>query len=230
MISRLIQSISSYGDDIDFLFDGTAAVVFFFGLITEIFLFAFIWVFREREGVPSKYVTGGEPELKRWINWPHYIIIFCDIFIILGAVNVWYEVKQDVPDTAEQTIRIVSQQWAWSFVHPGADGELDTPDDIRTVDELHIEVDKAYRYELLSRDVLHSFSVPVFRLKQDAVPGRIIRGWFDSDTTGQFDIQCAEMCGIGHGIMAAQLFIETPEEHAAWIASATPAQQVSQAR
>jgi cytochrome c oxidase subunit 2 len=127
-------------------------------------------------------------------------------------------VKQDLP-VAEgmKTVRIVGQQWAWSFQHPGPDGELDTDDDIKTVGELHVTVDTLYHFKLESRDVMHSFSVPVFRLKQDALPGRVITGWWEATKTGEWDIQCAEMCGIGHGIMAARIFVETPEEHEAWI-------------
>jgi cytochrome c oxidase subunit 2 len=68
-----------------------------------------------------------------------------------------------------------------------------------------------------SRDVLHDFSVPVFRLKQDIIPGREITAWFEPTVAGTFDIQCAEMCGIGHGIMGARIFVETPEQHAAWL-------------
>jgi cytochrome c oxidase subunit 2 len=66
--------------------------------------------------------------------------------------------------------------------------------------------------------VLHSFSVPAFRLKQDAIPGRVITGWFKPTKTGAFDIQCVEICGVGHGLMPARIFIETPEQHAAWMA------------
>ena len=58
-------------------------------------------------------------------------MLLCDIAIIVGAIRVWYTVKQDLPP-AEQTVRIISQQWAWTFVHPGADGKLDTEDDITT--------------------------------------------------------------------------------------------------
>jgi cytochrome c oxidase subunit 2 len=67
-------------------------------------------------------------------------------------------------------------------------------------------------------DTLHSFSVPVFRLKQDAIPGRVITGWFEPTLPGEYDIQCAEMCGVGHGIMGARIFVETAEEHEAWLA------------
>jgi cytochrome c oxidase subunit 2 len=122
---------------------------------------------------------------------------------------------------------VIGQQWAWSFVHPGPDGKLDTPDDIATVDELHIQTDTVYHFKLEARDVLHSFSVPVFRLKQDAVPGRIITGWFEATKTGTFDIQCAEICGIGHGVMAGRIVIETAEQHVAWMEGRPPATLVA---
>ena len=62
-----------------------------------------------------------------------------------------------------------------------------------------------------------SANFTVFRLKQDAIPGRIMKGWFEPTEAGEWDIQCAEMCGIGHGIMGARIVVETPEEHAAWV-------------
>ena len=130
--------------------------------------------------------------------------------------------KQDLPEP-DATVRVISQQWTWKFVQPGPDGQLDTADDIVTVDDLHIEANKVYHYELTSLDVLHDFSVPVFRLKQDAVPGRTIRGWFEAVKTGSFDIQCAEICGIGHGVMGARIHIRDSAEHAAWMASESPA-------
>ena len=118
---------------------------------------------------------------------------------------------------------MIGQQWAWTFQHPGADNELDTDDDIFTVDDLHVEVERTYHFRLESRDVLHSFSVPVFRLKQDAIPGRSITGWFRPTVTGQYDVQCAEICGIGHGVMAARIHIEDANTHAAWISAASAA-------
>ena len=90
------------------------------------------------------------------------------------------------------------------------------------VDELHVKTDTLYHFKLESRDVVHSFSVPVFRLKQDAVPGRTITGWFEPNKIGEYDIQCAEICGIGHGVMAARLFIESEDEHTAWLARVAP--------
>jgi cytochrome c oxidase subunit 2 len=119
-------------------------------------------------------------------------------------------------------VRVIGQQWAWTFVHPGPDGTIDTADDITTVDELHLQIDTLYHYKLEARDVLHSFSIPAFRLKQDAVPGRVITGWFEPTLTGRYDFQCAEICGIGHGLMAATVFVESADDHAAWIEQKSP--------
>ena len=124
-------------------------------------------------------------------------------------------------------IRVVAQQWAWSFVQPGPDGQLDTADDIKTVDDLHVEVGKTYHFQLEARDVLHDFSVPVFRLKQDAIPGRVITGWFKPTQTGDYDIQCAEICGIGHGLMAGRIHVESPEAHAAWMQANAPTTSIA---
>ena len=220
LIDRLIQPASTFASDIDNVILLVAVLTMGWFFAAEAMLFWLLWRFRARDGVAPQYVTGKEPHLKRWINIPHALIIICDVFIIIAAVRVWYMVKQKLPEP-DSTIEVVAQQWAWSFIHPGADNELGTADDIKTVDTLHVEADKTYHFHLKSRDVLHSFSVPVFRLKQDAIPGRTITGWFEPTVPGTYDIQCAEMCGIGHGIMAARIVVDTPDAHAAWLASAT---------
>ena len=129
-------------------------------------------------------------------------MLVCDVFIIVAAVRVWYDVKQDLPAGRRDRARRRASSGRGRFVHPGAGREARHRRRHRTVDELHVEVDKTYHFKLESRDVLHSFSVPVFRLKQDAIPGRVITGWFEATKTGTYDIQCAEICGIGHGLMA----------------------------
>lgn len=221
MIERLIPQGSTYAADIDFVIWLVGVLVGFWFLLTCGMFFWLMWRFRARDGQKAEYVTGDEKNLKRWVTWPHLLILICDVFIIVAAIQVWVNVKQTLPE-ADATVRVIGQQWAWTFVHPGPDGELDTDDDIAMVDELHVEVDKTYHYQLESEDVLHSFSVPIFRLKQDAVPGRVITGWFEPTQTGVHDIQCAEMCGIGHGIMGARIHIETPEQHAAWMDENAP--------
>ena len=215
MIPSLIQA-SSYAGSIDGIIILIAVLVGFWFIAAEVVFFWLIWKFRARPGGKSQYLTGKERHIKRWITIPHFLVLICDVFIIAGSVRVWYDVKQSLPE-ADSTIRVIGQQWAWTFQHPGPDNELDTDDDIFTIDELHVEVEKTYHFRLEARDVIHSFSIPVFRLKQDAIPGRSITGWFRAIETGEFDIQCAEICGIGHGVMAARIHIEDAEQHAAWI-------------
>ncbi len=219
MIERLVPAASTFAGDIDFVFSLIFWLVGFWLLVSEILFFWLIARFRKKDGQKGQYITGELKSEKRFITIPHLLVLVCDVFIIFFAVRVWYDVKQSLPTVPDQqTVRIVAQQWAWTFVHPGPDGKLDTPDDITKVNELHVEVDKLYHFQLTSKDVLHSFSVPVFRLKQDAIPGRVITGWFQPSRTGEHDVQCAEICGIGHGLMPARIHIETPEQHASWMA------------
>ena len=219
-LDRFVPPVaSSYGLDIDFVFNLVFWIViaFWFVLVQAVFIGLIVY-FRKKDGTKAQYITGELTHEHRFIAWPHYVIMICDVIIVAAAIRVWYNVKQDLPQ-ADETVRIIAQQWAWTFVHPGPDGKLDTDDDIRTVDDLHLEVGKTYHYLLEARDVLHSLSIPVFRLKQDAIPGRIVTGWFKPIVTGEHDIQCAEICGIGHGLMPGRVFLETPEEHKAWMAA-----------
>ncbi len=216
MIEHFVPEASSYARDMDWLFTLIFVTVGFWFLVAQGVFFYLIFRFRRKPGVGAQYVTGELKSHKKWISRPHIGIIACDIVIIAATVYVWFAVKQQLPP-ADETVRIVGQQWAWTFVHPGPDGKLGTADDIVTVDELHLEEGKVYHFELTSTDVLHSFFVPAFRLKQDAVPGRSITGWFKPIRRGSYDISCAEICGIGHGLMPARLVVESREDHKAWI-------------
>ena len=218
-----LPELSTYAGQIDHLILLIAILTGFWFLVAEGVFFWLIFKFRAKPGVKSQYLEGHEHHVERFITWPHRLILVCDVAIIFFAIQAWYNVKQRLPE-ADSTVRIIGQQWAWTFQHPGADNELDTADDIFTVDDLHVEVGKTYHFLLQSRDVLHSFSVPVFRIKQDAIPGRQITGWFTPTGVGDHDIQCAEICGIGHGVMAARIHIEDSATHAAWIQSASQAQ------
>ena len=221
LIERYLPSASTFSGDIDFVFSLIFWVVGAWFVATEGVFFWLILRFRKQPGVKAQYITGELEHEKKWVHWPHMAVLVFDVIILIAAVRVWHMVKQDLPP-AQETVRVVAQQWAWSFVHPGPDGQLDTPDDIKTVDDLHVKVDTLYHFKLESRDVLHSFSVPVFRLKQDVIPGRVITGWFQATQTGSFDIQCAEICGIGHALMPARIVVETAPEHTAWMASQSP--------
>lgn len=223
MLEHYMVQASSFASKIDGLVWMIAIIVGVWFVLAEGMFFYLLFRYRKQEGVPALYLDDhAEHDVKyTWIEIPHRLILLCDVALIVGAISVWTHVKLQTPPI-DETVRIVVQQWAWTFVHAGADGKLDTPDDITKIDEMHVEVNKTYQFEMTSKDVLHSFSVPVFRLKQDAIPGRIITGWFKPVLTGEHDIQCTEICGIGHGIMPAKIFIENADEHAAWVAKNSP--------
>jgi cytochrome c oxidase subunit II len=214
-----LPSASTFAGDIDRVFTIIFVAVGFWFLLAEGVFFWLLYKFKKRPGVKGQYITGELKSEKRWITVPHNIILLFDIVIVVAAVRVWYDVKQNLPDSPDKrVVRVIGQQWAWTFVDPGADGKLDTPDDIAKVNELHVVVDQLHHFQLESKDVIHSFSVPVFRLKQDVIPGRVITGWFTPTKTGTFDIQCTEICGVGHALMPAKIVIETKDQHAAWVA------------
>ena len=281
MIDFLVPQGSTYAGDIDFVFDVVFWLTLFWSLACFAVFFYCIFKFKAKPGVKAAYIAGESKEQKRFVSVPHFLVLVCDVFVIYFAVATWYNVKQEMPEP-DRTVRVIAQQWAWTFIHPGANNVLDTPvgakqlhasecamgagcgagscisseagptcvDDIVTTEDLHIEAGLKYKFELVSLDVMHDFSIPVFRLKQDAIPGRVITGWFEakadippnpavtaakaklasgmelhesqkiaaSRAVNEYDLQCAEMCGIGHGIMSAKVVLETAEQHQTWIA------------
>jgi cytochrome c oxidase subunit 2 len=222
-----LPQLSTFAGEVDFVVFVVTILVGFWFLVTEAVFFYFILRYRKKNSPKAAYITGEEPELHKWISRPHAIVLVFDVLIVIAGVRVWLHVKQTLPPEPVPHIRVVAQQWAWSFVHPGPDGQLDTADDIKTVDDLHIQSNQKYIWELESRDVLHSFSIPAMRMKQDAVPGRVIKGWFDANAAGIYEIQCAEICGIGHGLMPAKLHVEDATAHAAWLSSHTPIARIA---
>jgi cytochrome c oxidase subunit 2 len=221
MMEWIRVGASSFSNDVDFLILLIAIIVGFWFFLAEFCLFYFIVKFRRKDGIAAAYITGERKIEKRWISIPHMLILVCDMVILAFSFRVWSAIKQDLPP-ADETIQVIGQQWSWRFIHPGADRQLGTADDIETVDELHLWVGTLYHFRLEAADVLHSLWIPAFRLKQDAVPGRVITGWFKPTKTGTFDIPCAQMCGIGHGIMMGQLMVQSAADYQQWIQAHTP--------
>ena len=128
-----------------------------------------------------------------------YIAAVVAILIFVGAASWDVErIIEEVPADAE-SIKVIGQQWFWSFEH--ADGT-------KEVNELHVQKDKPYRFEITSLDVNHAFNVPDWTLMIDAVPGRINTLWNMFTEDGEFLIQCREYCGFSHYNMKAKLFVE----------------------
>lgn len=117
------------------------------------------------------------------------------------------------PGAAEAPVEIEvwAQQWAWNIRYAGADGKFGTPDDVVTLDDLRIPTGRPVVVQLRAKDVIHSFYLPNFRVKQDAIPGQTTRLWFQAQSEGTFELGCAQHCGPQHYKMHGALTALPPE-------------------
>jgi cytochrome c oxidase subunit 2 len=113
-------------------------------------------------------------------------------------------------------VQVTAKQFNWEVLYPGPDGKFETDDDKMIENDLHVPVNEVVRVRLASKDVIHSFFVPQFRLKQDAVPGRVIEVWFQATKPGVYELPCAELCGFGHSGMLGHVTVQTAEDYKAW--------------
>ncbi len=212
----LPPNAASYGGEIDSLFYVilyiTGAVFF----LTEIALVWFLFKYRHREGRKATYVEGNATAEIVWTAIPALIVVALGLF----SQPLWSRIKVDIPADATP-IGILGKQFEWHFTYPGPDGRLGGDDDFTKRGELRVVVDRTYAFTLSAEDVIHSFFIPVFRLKQDALPGTEIRGWFRPTRTGQWEIACAELCGLGHYRMKGRVVVQTQVEFDQWQASQT---------
>ncbi len=198
---------SSVSRGIDYLHYTVIGAAFVVAGLTFLLIGYFLIRYRERPGAPAP------PR-----RFSHRI----EIMLATGTLGVFllwwlvgfsqYRELRDIPSDAIR-IHVVAKQWMWQFVYPnGADAE----------DELRIPVGKPVEVVLTSRDVIHSFYVPAFRLKQDVVPGRITAMWFEATEPGTYEILCAEYCGAGHSRMRGRIIAMPPADYAKWIGGQVP--------
>jgi cytochrome c oxidase subunit 2 len=210
---RLPENVSTYGDDIDSIFRLILWITGTIFVLVEALLLFFLFRYRHREGRVPRY-THGSNRLE--VIWTIVPAVICVILALMSRRS-WAEIKQTLPREA-LNVEITAEQFAWNIRYPGPDGKLETPDDIVTLNQLHFPVGRAVVVTLHSKDVIHSFFLPEFRVKQDAVPGMSTRIWFEATRVGNWEIVCAELCGLGHYRMKGFVTVETPEEFDRWLA------------
>src|SRR5262245_1702776 len=123
MASWYLAQASTYAADIDNLVLLIGIIVGAWFVAAELVFFWLIFRFRARKGVAGQCIAGEEPREKRWVSYPHYAVLVFDIVILVFALRVWNDIKVTAP-APEETVRIVGQQWAWTFIHAGPDGKL----------------------------------------------------------------------------------------------------------
>ena len=171
----LPRAAASYAGDIDFLITFITVIVGAWFIASEALLLYLCLRFRRKPGVRAAYLPANSWRAMLFVLIPCATILGFDLVIDARGATVWEAVKERLPD-ADVTLRVTGEQWAWRFTYPGADGQLDTPDDIDVVNELHLPVDRTVVFDLNAIDTLHSFFIPELRFKQYVIPGRTLQG------------------------------------------------------
>lgn len=217
MMSSLPEGVSTFSKDIDTVFYIIYYITAAVFILVTVLLVMFLFKYRYQPGRSAIY-SHGSPVLELvWTAIP--AAVFITLFLI--GQSTWARVKQLAP-AGDVEVRVTGKQFGWEFQYPGPDRKFDTDDDQTLDGELHVPIHKVVRVYLRSKDVIHSFFVPVFRLKQDAVPGREIIAWFDVTKVGKYEIPCAELCGPGHSGMKAWLTAHSDEDYTKWVQAQWP--------
>ncbi len=218
MMSTLPPGLSTYSGQIDSLFYLIYYVTTFTFFAVQITLLVFAIRYRYDPNRRATYTHGNTTLEIIWTVIPALMLAT----LALMSRTTWAEIKWRQPPS-DFTIMVTAKQFNWEIAYPGPDGELGTEDDVVMDNDFHVPVNHTVRVRLRSRDVIHSFFVPVFRLKQDAVPGREIPVWFKATQTSKdahyengFEIPCAELCGFGHSGMLGHIFVDDQATYDAW--------------
>ena len=211
---------SSYGGSIDFLFYVILWMVTITFIGTEMLLVWFVFRYSKKDPTRAIYTHGNHTLEMVWTAIPALLLIF----VAFSQMKAWTTVKINFPDDGPYTVakplmEVYASQFDWRVRYPDAQGNFDGADVIEVPFEITVPADTKVVFRLISRDVLHSFFVPVFRLKQDAVPGMDIPVWFEATEPGSYDLICAELCGWGHYKMAGKIHVLPKDEFDAWLAA-----------
>lgn len=216
----------------------TTGVVFVIGHVVLV-----TFLVRYGRGAPAGSPVTSRRSEKLWSIVPVIsMALISEVGVLLIGLPVWDEIYGDVPETAE-IVEVTARQFEWVVRYPGPDGifgrvaaelidgqrnpvGLDASDpagadDIVMRNQLHLPVDRAALLMLRSRDVLHSFSVAAFRVKQDIVPGMFITTMFTPTVEGTYEIGCAELCGLGHYRMRGRVIVHSEADFATWLQDQT---------
>jgi cytochrome c oxidase subunit 2 len=135
------------------------------------------------------------------------------LFILWWVIGFYQYVHIETPPPGAMEVYVTAKQWMWKFSQPNG---------LRSAGVLVVPQSQTVRLLITSRDVIHSFYVPSFRVKQDAVPGRYSTIWFRADAVGTYPVYCAEYCGVDHSRMWASVVVLDAEDYARWIAGGMP--------
>ncbi|MDG2008375.1 MAG: cytochrome c oxidase subunit II [Candidatus Binatia bacterium] len=208
MISRfrlLPEAASTIAGSVDQLYWFIAAISAGFSFAVAGMILFFVIRYRRRETGREHPESDGVLSLE--ILWSGIPFLISMVMFVWGAV-VFLEMRTPPADSMQ--IFAVGKRWMWKVQH--LEGR-------REINELHIPVGRPVKITMTSEDVIHSFFVPAFRVKQDAVPGRYSEFWFEATKTGEYHLFCSEFCGTQHARMIGKVVVMEPADYQAWLGS-----------
>ena len=193
---------STLADRTDALMIFMLAVTGFFTIMIFILIFIFAMKYRRARNPVATQIEGSNVLEATWTLIPFGIFL---IMYIWGAAI--YMAWAQPPSDAEE-IFVVGKQWMWKFQHP--EGQ-------REIDQLHVPLGRPIVLTMVSQDVIHGMFLPEFRVKQDVLPGRYTRTWFQTTKPGRYHIYCHEYCGTMHSGMIGEVVVMEPADYQAWL-------------
>jgi cytochrome c oxidase subunit 2 len=188
---------------VDALFLFELAIVLFFTALICILIVTF--AIRYRKG--SKVNRAGAPHASRWMEVVWIVgPLGISLVMFVWATEIFFHLYEPPPDAFE--VAVVAKQWMWYLQHPEGRGEIN---------ELHVPQGRPVKLTMTSQDVIHSFFVPAFRVKQDVLPGRYTTLWFEPTQLGRHHLFCAEYCGTNHSEMTGWVHVMEPAEYERWL-------------
>jgi cytochrome c oxidase subunit II len=166
---------------------------------------------RYRRGSSADRRGGHQNALGVELAW---ILIPFALFVVAFIWSLSIFVLARTPPLDARSIYVVAKQWMWTVQHTGGQREINT---------LHVPINEAVRLTMTSQDVIHSFYVPAFRVKQDVLPGRYTQMWFRATRLGAFPLMCTQYCGTNHAQMGGSIVVLSPADYARWLAGSDSA-------
>jgi cytochrome c oxidase subunit 2 len=148
-----------------------------------------------------------------------WTIIPLGLFLIMFVWGALLYFRVYTPPANAMNIYVVGKQWMWKAEHPGGQHEINS---------LHVPTGRAVQLTIISQDVFHSFSIPAFRVKREAIPGRYTSVWFEPTTPGTYHLFCTQYCGTEHSHMIGDVVVLTPEDYKKWLEGSTSGASLAQ--
>lgn len=212
-IDPLPPSASNFASDIDTIFYIILGFTGFFFFLVIIVLITFIIRYRAKK--PGEEGINFHGHMGLEVAWT---IVPAVIFIAIAILSAGVLTGIDHPPDNAMPIGVEAKQFGWKFVYADSDPTDDIDDSVTTTNSMYMPVNYPVKLFLSAEDVLHSFWVPAFRVKQDAVPGLPTTLWFEATASGEYPIKCAELCGAGHSQMLGKVYVLSQSEFDQWLA------------